>query len=169
MLGSMGMMSAMDSDVISQSIRSQADLKRFIMKAIFNDNAQRIRNLPNYNFSALHMNERDRFSLYKDLLWEAIVTGKMNSFTALIDRDPFNCLNIPMQWPNETSDFRTIYDALTSGYFPGSPYTPYYEAAALHGAKTLQQLLNEGYVLPPKLEPTSEKRTGHRYGREIID
>lgn len=103
--------------------------------------------------------DREKFDLYVDLLGIALNTRNMDTFKALLEGDRWHCLNKPQQWPYEYDNFYTIYDAIRgrasqryNDQIFRVPDKTYFDVAVSYGAKTLKQLLEEGYVLPPKRE-----------------
>ncbi|HLJ31506.1 MAG TPA: hypothetical protein VKU36_03660, partial [Candidatus Babeliales bacterium] len=82
----------------------------------------------------------------------------MDIFELLIKEDPVQCLNVPGKYPLPfESDLRTIlddcnYKARSSVFSPSENefFKKGVDICEKYGAKTLDQLVKEGYKLEPK-------------------
>jgi hypothetical protein len=101
-------------------------------------------------------------SLYRTLLQEAGNRKNLNIFEMLIKQDPLNCLNTPARYPlRDESDLTTVLDycfrqANPSFYLSANEQHEFFKQCAeickKYGAKTLKELVQEGYVVLRKPE-----------------
>jgi hypothetical protein len=148
---------------------------RVLIDAAKNNNTNKIKETMSLNIYN-NANDREKFNLYVVLLGLAINEREMDTFKALLEGDRWHCLNKPQQWPYEFDNFYTVYDAIRSrasqrynDQIYRVPDKTYFDTAVLSGAKTLKQLLEEGYVLPPKREePNPDSyESWNRYGKLV--
>ena len=95
--------------------------------------------------------------LYRTLLAEVEKRKNINMFKLLIKENPLDCLNIPLRYPaKEISELRTVLDHCSRESSPSSENSDFFkqcvEICEQYGAKTLNQLVREGYVIPQKPE-----------------
>jgi len=107
---------------------------------------------------------KDNYGLYRALLEQTAKRRNMDIFELLIKEDPVGCLNTPGKYPlKNESDLTTVLDTCIRGANP-SFYSSFtkpaneeskffeksIEVCKKYGAKTLDQLVKEGYKLEPK-------------------
>jgi hypothetical protein len=98
-------------------------------------------------------------AIYRTLLTEIYKHKNIDMFELLIKENPFDCLNKPMRYPiKQVSDLMTVLDSCSFKlrYSDSKDEREFYEKSIAickqYGAKTLEELVQEGYVMPRKPE-----------------